>query len=789
MISGNSGQPLIVFFAPEAGVSPHFNAVLMVARTLQEQGRDVAVVKCPGMLSRCPVMDMYQYPYDLTPDLKANTCAECQDYAMKATSAYGLPIIDLGQCYGPNIEAKLQNAMEGLPADLRDFEYDGIPFGRLAVLDLVYAVKVSDFESIEEHYREAWITYIQGCMTSYLVMDELFRQLSVHALVHYSEYSLMVGARLAASRHGVPAYSIIHAAQGGVNRQRINVYPKTWVLQAQQQRQTWPEWRNLPLDPDQVAAVADDLIMRLGSQSVFVYSPAKTLYGEALYEQLGLSRRKKLLVAFTSSLDEMLAAKMYSDAQGLALMHDRQPFEDQIAWLSALCSFVEGREDLQLVVRVHPREGRNHRDRVLSQHLSRLQAAFKRPFNNCTFVWPEDTPSSYDLGEMADLVLTSWSSMGLELARLGVPVLTSTRGLSPYPADDFLEWAETPEEYFSKLEGLLDVTPDVERLQRAFRCYHLFHLGNSLDFQDLVPIRDFTGLPPFDFPAEASRLDAAIVHGQDVLVQNLDRARTHQSHDNEHQEQEALRRQLRRIIRFLLAGIDGERDVTMAVLMLPEGEARLADVSLPPETMVLMIQGGDISLHYQGRTLCKRSPMVARLAPLCSQIVSFELVGFLSALLAHQSAHSSAAKVRALAAAGDFDVASRHAIEALGELGDAVELFIAVAEVDFLSGNVAQARELLISLQRIWPQNSTLLNNLAAVHWASGESVKALQCARQAFEQAPTDRDVVLNLADMLRALGYPHEAAAVLGAFLSQQEDQEVAEISRTMAEQGYRG
>src|SRR5205807_8907478 len=101
--------------------------------------------------------------------------------------------------------------------------------------------------------------------------------------------------------------------------------------------------------------------------------------------------------------------------------------------------YVESHDDLQLAVRIHPREGPNKREGGTSQHLQKLRREFGAyQHARVRIIWPEDKTSSYDLGEAADLALVSWSSIGLELARLGVPVLTSTRGIGFLPEGDFL---------------------------------------------------------------------------------------------------------------------------------------------------------------------------------------------------------------------------------------------------------------------------------------------------------------------------------------------------------------
>ena len=98
---------------------------------------------------------------------------------------------------------------------------------------------------------------------------------------------------------------------------------------------------------------------------------------------------------------------------------DRQPFRDQIEWLEALIKKVELSRNLQLIVRIHPREGANRREAVVSSHLGLLKSRFSRSYNHVRFVWPGDEVSSYDLMELADVGPRSWSSTALEMARLG----------------------------------------------------------------------------------------------------------------------------------------------------------------------------------------------------------------------------------------------------------------------------------------------------------------------------------------------------------------------------------
>src|SRR5690606_20493556 len=141
----------------------------------------------------------------------------------------------------------------------------------------------------------------------------------------------------------------------------------------------WPDCRDLSLHPQQVREIGDDLIIRMGGVGSHLYSPPKTFESTEIRKQLGLSLDRRLLVAYTSSLDEKVAAEIGVQALQISIPDRQQPFFDQVEWLNALCHHVEASDDLQLVVRIHPREGANKRESVRSSHLALLHQAFDRP--------------------------------------------------------------------------------------------------------------------------------------------------------------------------------------------------------------------------------------------------------------------------------------------------------------------------------------------------------------------------------------------------------------------------
>lgn len=603
-----------LFFVPYAGVTPMFSQACVVARTLRERGHSVLFARCFRLFDRCPAMDNDRLSYQAGPDEKLECCLHCADNSLSMLSRYGLDAVDLRSLLTPEMTARIEGALAAAPRDLLQFEIDGLRFGALSVMDLVLALKISDFREISERERRVWLEYLRSCLLSHLLVDRACREFAVGRIVHCNDYSLLLGARTAARKHGIPCYGLAFPGHRNVDLRRYLILPNVWKPSAFKLLAAWPACRDLALDPPRVREVAEDLLVRLRGIGSHLYSPGKTVPAKTVEETdvrrcLGLSPERKLLVAYTSSLDELIASRLGTDALGIAIPDRPQPFHDQIEWLTALVNYVEQSGDLELVVRIHPREGVNKRESVVSQHLSRLRAAFGGSYAHCRFVWPAEPVSSYDLGEAADLVLTSWSTIGLEMARLGAPVLVAFNGAgAPIPHDDFYEWSATPAGFFDKLRELLDRPVSTDQIARAFRWYSLLTLGTSLDLTDVVPRSDFAGLPPYRTPLEAAAIEQIVIAGKDVCDLNVERLKTSQGPDSEEREADELLRQLRRLIHFLMTGEDSTDDVPLIIGSADPGSSR-----------VIECDGQHATYRDGDRVFRRYSPMAVRLALLCGR--------------------------------------------------------------------------------------------------------------------------------------------------------------------------
>jgi hypothetical protein len=606
----------VVFFAPEAGVIPHYIAHCVAAKTLEERGYRTIIVQCFDIYPRCVVMDGWSMQFDMSAEQRANVCLTCHQYSNDMAGAYGLNVINLRELVDDDVRRKVDTLTADLPEDLSTFEVEGIRIGKICGAEAAVTFKTTDFTGATPDVRRLLAQYLKGSLLSYFAMQRLMASGKVARVVHFNEYAIILSAALAARKGGIPTTFMTMASIRGVDHRRLVFMNDPLAIMGHRNRlKNWLQWRDLCLTPKMVADVGNDSLFRISGNSVMVYSPVRTGSTDAVFEQLALSPDRRVVVAFTSSLDEIAANNQYLSALDCEPFSELQPFRDQIEWLNALIEKVETSADLQLVVRIHPREGSNRRESVVSSHLGQLQSHFLKPFKHVRFVWPGDDVSSYDLMELADVGLSSWSSTALEMTRFGVPTAIAFDMHTPFPIGDVMRWAETPERYFKLLDELLRQPVSLDRIRFAFRWTWLRTLGSSFDFGDIIPDPDCGVLPPFTPPSAGPDIEDVLIRGDAAVDINYRRLAAAQHSRSAQGEDGELLRQLRRAIWLMCTGEDRPGDYRLC--------CRESPVSSVPEgyDAVVASDGGFVELRTPDRLIRRRSRMVQRLARLAASRV------------------------------------------------------------------------------------------------------------------------------------------------------------------------
>ncbi len=178
------------------------------------------------------------------------------------------------------------------------------------------------------------------------------------------------------------------------------------------------------------------------------------------------------------------------DAQ---LHYPANAFENMLEWIFTTIEFFKKRQDIQLVIRVHPAEvsGRiKSRQKVADE----IHAKFGVLPKNIKIIKPFDSISSYELVSVSNAALIYGTKMGVELSASGIPVIVA--GEAWIRGKGLTVDSTNKDDYLAKLKTLpFKDSLDSKIIQNAKKyAYHFF-------FRRMIPLKsvsESSGWPPFD---------------------------------------------------------------------------------------------------------------------------------------------------------------------------------------------------------------------------------------------------------------------------------------------------
>jgi hypothetical protein len=312
---------------------------------------------------------------------------------------------------------------------------------------------------------------------------------------------LEMGAVYQAARHlGIPAVTY----EFGEQRDRIWLARDAEVMR-QETGAMWAERSHLSLDASQWEQVQALFASRqrasLWENFSRRWQGQPNVGGDKVRQELGLDDRPVIL----------LAANVIGDSLTLG----RQIFSQSMTeWLEQTVKRLASNPGVQLVIRIHPGERYTKGPSVANV----VRAVLPGLPEHIHLVGADDPINTYDLVEIADLGLVYTTTVGMEMAMSGVPVIVA--GQTHYRDKGFTIDPASWEAYFQQLEEVLG-NPQGFRLTRgqveqawhyAYRFFfeypvpfpwHLLHFWNELENWPIEKVLSPEGLaqfaPAFDF--------------------------------------------------------------------------------------------------------------------------------------------------------------------------------------------------------------------------------------------------------------------------------------------------
>ena len=479
----------VLFFAPHSAIWVHAFPEALIAKTLKQAGHEVIYVGCGKVYDDiCVSMSAFHLSFESTREEKDAICDQCVSNCDLIRKTYGFDGLMLADLITREMEREVDSMISGFDEhQILDYRFDGVPLAKFALYQVSITYKVLSVDSIRLSYWEEYLAEFRYVLLTWLAAKKLFDDVQPDRIITYNSlYAVNRTMAALAVQRGIPDY-FLHAGGNLSNRlETLMIGRGNSYGYIDQVKKQWTRFRDQPIGKGLIDQVLDHQKTLISGDSIFVYS---TAVGESpttdIRAYFGVKEGQQVLLATMSSYDERLAAELVEARRATTTSY----FPTQIDWIKWLTQFVAKSQDLFLIIRVHPREFPNNREKKLSEHAQALQKAFEDLPSNARINWPTDKISIYDLALHVDVVLNSWSTVGQHMSLLGVPVVLYSSDLTNYPAD-LNYFGDNEADYASAIDQALQDGWSFERARAAFRWTALelqksvIHLGDQYTGQE-----------------------------------------------------------------------------------------------------------------------------------------------------------------------------------------------------------------------------------------------------------------------------------------------------------------
>jgi hypothetical protein len=399
-------EPKRVLFFTVRGWFIHASTEAVLAKALELRGARVSFFLCGGILDQC------DFKPGTDPRVTRPLCWRCTGFAERLLAAFDLPTLRLRDLVGRPSRERARQLVAGKDRDqLERLTYQGLPLFELVQASVQRSLLRGDIGA--DPFSER---VLRGFLESAAVLvdagQELLRRERPQVVVmtnglFFAEAILLALARregiaVVTYERGMPLSTVLFDHNQPAIRFDLD--------------QPWQQGRDRPLAATEERELDEYLETRArGQVGVIDLWPAMERGRGALAERLGLAPERPTAVLYTNILWDS------------AVFGRDVGFDGMFDWVAESVRLFAATRSRDLVIRVHPSEVRipmsESRDRVID----RLRALFPDLPTNVRVVPPEDPASSYTLMGLADAVLVYTSTIGLEAAVRGRPVVVAGR--------------------------------------------------------------------------------------------------------------------------------------------------------------------------------------------------------------------------------------------------------------------------------------------------------------------------------------------------------------------------
>jgi len=454
-----SGTPArrVLFVIPRAW-NTHALFQTALAQALTLRNAKCAIVTCGGVM---PICEFGWAEKDFYPP-----CSGCLTYVKDLAGLAGIELINIAEHADNAAIQKATSELKGLSVErMEDYRFGDFPIGKYAIPSVRWRLRTSQHE-LHPHCPVMLSGFIRGGVAWATGMKSICDRFNPDVVVMLN--GLFMEERMAWAVAKAQKRRCVFFERG---RDAASVFLSHEVPGPRYDISSkWSEISATPLagpERESIRAAMDR--RRRGEKVVEKYWDSTSTDLNAIRTQLKVDSKGPVGV-------------LYTNVSWDTAMQDRDTlFTGMFDWLTRVLNLFGKRPEWTLIIRVHPAEtqlpGRESYDRVedwLRKHYNPLPA-------NVRVVRPNQSVDSYALMNLATVGLVYASTVGLEMAVSGIPVVVA--GAAHYSNKGFTYDPPSLEQYDAQITDLMQGTRSLdkdEQVDMAERYAHLFFLRRTL---------------------------------------------------------------------------------------------------------------------------------------------------------------------------------------------------------------------------------------------------------------------------------------------------------------------
>lgn len=453
-----------VLFMSWRGWSTHLAIETVLAHAVLRRGGAPTFAYCGGRLPICDVM-----PVNAAPPMP---CHSCREYASGSIRAAGFDSIALHDVLDVAVTVKLARqrvADLATVAECEAYVDQGLALGRLVRVSVAWFLSRGTLADTPETVAAFRSFLVSGIVVARGLRNILQRTAPQRVfMLNGTFFAESIMAALATER-GIP----FGTYEKGFIHDGLVMTPGASASRLEVPDSAWTAARATALTDHESEAIDAYLgDRRQGGGSLDNFWRVRVEDLDRIRRELRLEPGRPLVVMFCNILWDS------------AVMGRDLAFPSMGAWVTEGIHWAVSHPEIDLVIRIHPAEIqlRNHPTRErMADHIAAHVASLPP---NVRVIDAEDPISSYVLMDVATLGLVYTSTVGLELAARGVPVLVAAS--THYRGRGFTTDPETAGDYWEAADHILAEPPsDAERdrsreLAKRYAVLFFFRFHNVL---------------------------------------------------------------------------------------------------------------------------------------------------------------------------------------------------------------------------------------------------------------------------------------------------------------------